>query len=118
MASRKLRLMTDDAKWYTRIGEEFAGHESTQHAKGEYVRGDAHTNTVEDYFSILKRGIIGAYHHVSPEHLPRYLAEFDFSYSNRAKLGVTDGERMARAITGARGKRLTYRNPDRQTTAV
>jgi transposase-like protein len=117
MASRKSRLMTDDAKWYTRIGEEFAGHESTQHAKGEYVRGDAHTNTVEGYFSILKRGIIGVYHHVSPEHLPRYLAEFDFRYSNRAKLGVTDGERMARAIAGSRGKRLTYRNSNKQTPA-
>jgi transposase-like protein len=116
MASRKSRLMTDDAKWYTRIGEQFASHDTTGHAKGEYVRGDAHTNTAENYFSILKRGIVGVYHHVSPEHLPRYLAEFDFRYSNRAKLGVTDGERMARAIAGARGKRLTYRNPDRQKT--
>ncbi len=56
--------MTDDAKWYTRVGEEFASHESTEHGKGEYVRGDVHTNTVENYFSILKRGIIGVYHHV------------------------------------------------------
>jgi transposase-like protein len=118
MASRKSRLMTDDAKWYTRIGEQFASHDSTGHAKGEYVRGDAHTNTAENYFSILKRGIIGVYHHVSPEHLPRYLAEFDFRYSNRAKLGVTDGERTARAIAGARGKRLTYRQTNKQETTA
>ena len=101
-----------------RIGEEFAGHESTEHGAGEYVRGDAHTNTVENYFSILKRGIYGVYHHVSFEHLPRYLAEFDFRYSNRAKLGVNDGERVAYALAGARGKRLTYRQPDgKESTA-
>ncbi len=117
-ASRKSRLMTDDAVWYKRIGEEFSTHESTEHAKGEYVRGDVHTNTVENYFSILKRGIYGVYHHVSPEHLPRYLAEFDFRYSHRAKLGYTDGERAARAIAGARGKRLTYRQTNRQETTV
>jgi hypothetical protein len=90
--------MTDDGKWYTRVGEEFASHESTQHAKCEYVRGDIHTNTVEGFFSILKRGIIGTYHHVSEAHLDRYLAESDFRYSNRAKLGVSDGERAAKAL--------------------
>ena len=68
-----------------------------------------YTNTAENFFSILKRGIIGVYHHVSEAHLNRYLAEFDFRYSNRAKLGVNDGERAARAIKGAEGKRLTYR---------
>jgi transposase-like protein len=108
-ASRKSRLMTDEAKWYTRVGEEFVSHGRTEHRKHEYVRGDAHTNTAENYFSILKRGIYGVYHHVSEAHLPRYLAEFDFRYSNRAKLGVSDGERAARAIKGAEGKRLTYR---------
>lgn len=108
-ASRKSRLMTDDAKWYTRVGEEFASHESTQHARREYVRGDVHTNTAENFFSILKRGIIGTYHHVSEAHLDRYLAEFDFRYSNRSKLGVTDGERAAKALKGIEGKRLTYR---------
>jgi transposase-like protein len=116
-ASRRSRLMTDDAKWYIRIGEEFVSHESIEHGAGEYVRGDAHTNTIENYFSILKRGIIGVYHHVSEEHLPRYLAEFDFRYSNRAKLGVNDGERAARAIAGARGKRLTYRQANGQAAA-
>ena len=108
-ASRKSRLMTDDAKWYVRIGEEFAGHQSTEHAKGEYVRGDVHTNTVEGFFSILKRGIIGTYHHVSEAHLDRYLAEFDFRYSTRAKLGVSDGERATLIAKGIEGKRLTYR---------
>lgn len=117
VASRKSRLMTDDAKWYKRIGEEFTSHESTEHAKGEYVRGDVHSNSAENFFSILKRGIIGVYHHVSKEHLPRYLAEFDFRYSNRSKLGIEDGERMVRAITGARGKRLTYRQTNGQKAA-
>jgi len=77
----------------------------------EYVRGDAYTNTVEGYFSILKRGITGVYHHVSQEHLKRYLAEFDFRYNERASLGVTDAERAAKAIKGAEGKRLTYQQP-------
>jgi ISXO2-like transposase domain len=86
---------TTEAKWYTRVGEEFVSHGRTEHRKHEYVRGDAHTNTAENYFSILKRGIYGVYHHVSEAHLPRYLAEFDFRYSNRAKLGVSDGERAA-----------------------
>ncbi|HEY7242395.1 MAG TPA: IS1595 family transposase [Xanthobacteraceae bacterium] len=119
-ASRKSHLMTDEGKWYIRPGEEFASHHSVNHWQDEYVRygqlpnGDKiviHTNTAENYFSILKRGIYGVYQHVSEAHLHRYLAEFDFRYSNRAKLGVNDGERAARAITGARGKRLTYRQP-------
>jgi transposase-like protein len=116
-ASRKSRLMTDDAKWYVRIGEEFASHDSTQHSKREYVRGDTHTNTAENFFSILKRGIIGTYHHVSEAHLDRYLAEFDFRYSNRAKLGVTDGERAALALKGIEGKRLMYRPPNEAANA-
>ena len=108
-ASRKSRLMTDEDKNYVRVGEEFARHETVNHWKNEYVRGDAYTNTVEGFFSIFKRGVVGVYHHVSEAHLSRYLAEFDFRYSNRAKLGVSDGERAARAIKGAEGKRLTYR---------
>jgi hypothetical protein len=85
------------------------------HWQKEYVRGDAYTNTAENYFSILKRGIYGVYQHVSEAHLHRYLAEFDFRYSNRAKLGVTDGERAAKTLRGIQGKRLTYRGP-RQAT--
>ena len=83
------------------------------HGKDEYVRGDAHSNTVEGYFSILKRGVNGTFHHISEAHLHRYLAEFDFRYSNRMALGVDDGERAALALKGAEGKRLTYRQADK-----
>ncbi len=88
------------------------------HSIGEYVRGDAHTNTVEGYFSILKRGIVGTYHHVSAEHLKRYLAEFDFRYNNRTALGVTDAQRFNASIPGIVGKRLTYRRTDREGAPV
>jgi transposase-like protein len=106
---RDSTLMTDAAGGYMGIGKEFARHEMVDHGASEYVRGDAHSNTVEGYFSILKRGITGTYHHVSEAHLKRYLAEFDFRYNERAALGVSDGERAALAIKGAEGKRLTYR---------
>lgn len=79
------------------------------HGKDEYVRGDAHSNTVEGYFSILKRGVTGTYHHVSEAHLQRYLAEFDFRYSNRERLGVNDAMRVEKALKGIKDKRLTYR---------
>ena len=75
---------------------------------GEYVRGDVHTNTIEGYFSILKRGIYGVYQHVSEAHLKRYLCEFDFRYSNRIKLGIDDAKRADLALLGVKGKRLTY----------
>ena len=91
--------------------EQFASHKTVIHSIGEYVRGDAHTNTVEGYFSIMKRGIYGVYHHVSQQHLKRYLCEFDFRYNERIALGVTDAQRAAKAIKGAAGKRLTYRPP-------
>lgn len=108
-ASRKSRLMTDQDKNFVRIGEEFAGHDTVDHHRAEYARGDAYTNTVEGFFSIFKRGVVGVYHHVSEAHLDRYLAEFDFRYSHRAKLGVTDGERATLIAKGIEGKRLTYR---------
>jgi ISXO2-like transposase domain len=92
--------------------QRFARHEKINHSADEYVRGDAHTNTIEGYFSILKRGIIGTYHHVSQQHLKRYLAEFDFRYNERSALGVNDKERAARLLKGIVGKRLTYRRPD------
>ena len=79
----------------------------------EYVRGDVHTNTIEGYFSIFKRGIYGTFHHVSQQHLKRYLAEFDFRHNNRSKLGIEDKERATKAIVGAKGKRLTYRCTNR-----
>ena len=106
--SRASHLRTDEAKVYTGIGWNFASHETVRHSEDEYVRGDAHTNTVEGFFSILKRGVYGVYQHVSEAHLHRYLAEFDHRYNNREKLGVNDVERAARALRGAKGKRLTY----------
>lgn len=110
--SRKTSLMTDDAGQYRHMGEEFFRHEVVNHGINEYVRGDAHTNTIEGYFSILKRGIVGTYHHVSPQHLKRYLGEFDFRYNERASLGVDDKERTSNALLGIVGKRLTYRRTD------
>lgn len=107
-ADAKSALMTDTAGGYLHIGKTFARHEMVDHGAEEYVRGDAHSNTVENYFSILKRGIFGVYHHVSEAHLHRYLSEFDFRYSNREGRGVDDVNRAARAVRGAKGKRLTY----------
>lgn len=105
----KSSLMTDGEGQYRILGPMFAKHEVVNHGIGEYVRGEAHTNTVEGFFSILKRGIIGTYHHVSEQHLNRYLAEFDFRHNNRMALGIDDVERTERAIRGIIGKRLTYR---------
>jgi transposase-like protein len=110
--SRKSTLMTDTHGAYMGVGKEFTRHEMVDHGIDEYVRGEAHSNTAEGYFAILKRGIIGTYHHVSEAHLGRYLAEFDFRYSNRSKLGVEDAERAERALKGIVGKRLTYRRID------
>ena len=108
--------MTDEAKVYTAIGREFSGHGTVNHSAEEYVRAFFwHTNTVENYFSILKRGIIGIYHHASQEHLHRYLAEFDFRYNYREGNGITDSERMAKSVQGIVGRRLTYRRSGRGT---
>jgi transposase-like protein len=108
----KSALMTDTAGGYMKLGKEFARHEMVDHGADEYVRGDAHSNTVEGYFSILKRGVTGIYHHVSEKHLHRYLAEFDFRYNNRTALGTDDVTRTTTALAGAKGKRLTYRRSD------
>jgi hypothetical protein len=105
------RLMTDKALHYRAIGGEFAEHGTVAHERGEYGRGDIHTNTVEGYYSIFKRGMKGVYQHCKEKHLHRYLAEFDFRYSNRVALGVDDEMRSGRALTGIVGKRLTYRGP-------
>jgi transposase-like protein len=100
------RIMTDEWRGYSRIGEHFAGgHETVKHSAGEYARGDVTTNTVEGFFSILKRGLHGVYHAVSFAHLPRYLAEFEFRYNARK---LNDGDRTALVIQAAEGKRLTY----------
>ena len=112
----KTFLMTDDAGQYRHMKRDFA-HETVNHGAGEYVRGDAHTNTIEGYFSILKRGITGTFHHVSQQHLKRYLAEFDFRYNEREALGVGDVERFEKSIPGIVGKRLTYRRINGQTAA-
>jgi transposase-like protein len=114
---RKSALMTDDAGQYRPIGTEFARHESVNHGQEEYVRGDAYSNTVEGYFSILKRGVIGTFHHISEAHLHRYLVEFDFRYNTRTALGVTDVERAEELLRGAKGKRLLYRWPNQAAHA-
>ena len=107
--SRKSDLHTDESKLYTKLGAEFAKHETVKHSAKEYVRGTVHTNTVEGYFSIFKRGMKGVYQHCGEAHLHRYLAEFDFRYNNRSALGVEDTERAAKLIFQTSGKRLTYR---------
>jgi transposase-like protein len=120
--SREATIMTDEAKHYYGVADEFAGHGTVTHSKDEYVRHDVwidkanrlhvepiHSNTVENYYSIFKRGMKGVYQHCKEKHLHRYLAEFDFRYSNRSALGTNDGERAALAVKGAAGKRLTYR---------
>ena len=109
--SREAILMTDEARHYVKIGEQFAGHGHTNHAAGEYVSRDnplVHTNTVEGSFSIFKRGMKGIYQHCTKRHLHRYLAEFDFRYSNRIALGVNDVARADTLLAGVVGKRLTY----------
>jgi transposase-like protein len=120
------RLLTDSARAYRRIGAEMADHQTVNHSVNEYVRkGDVtvHTDTVEGTFSIFKRGMRGVYQHCATKHLPRYLAEFDFRYSNRIALGVDDTARASNALTGAKGKRLTYetisvRRPGAETRIV
>jgi transposase-like protein len=119
--AREATVMTDEAKHYNDVSGEFAGHKAVKHSADEYVRHEAwiegnklhiesiHTNTVEGYYSIFKRGMKGVYQHCKEKHLHRYLAEFDFRYSNRVRLGVNDVERTELAIKGIVGKRLTYR---------
>ena len=103
----KSLLCTDDAGQYRHMHRDFR-HEVVNHGIDEYVRGEAHTNTVEGYFSILKRGITGTYHHVSQQHLKRYLGEFDFRYNERMALGVSDSQRAEKVLLGTVGKRMMY----------
>jgi transposase-like protein len=100
-------IMTDDFLSYRDLGKEFASHHVINHGKREYARGDVHTNTIEGYFSILKRGITGVYHRVGENHLHRYLSEFDFRYNGRK---IDDTERSVLALCGIEGKRLMYRD--------
>lgn len=103
------RLVTDGAQVYK---FQVPNHESVDHSKFEWKRDDVHTNTLEGFFSIFKRGLVGVYQHMDKKHLDRYLAEFDFRQNTRAKLGINDTQRMGIAVAGAKGKRLTYRRPD------
>ena len=107
--NRETAVMTDELTAYKKLGDEFVSHQAVNHSAKEYARGDATTNTVEGYFSIFKRGMKGVYQHCGEKHLHRYLAEFDFRYSNRIRLGIDDVERTSRAVQGIVGKRLTYR---------
>jgi len=106
MAHKDSRLVSDMGQPFKFQG--FAAHETVDHSKFEWARDDVHTNTLEGFFSIFKRGIVGIYQHVDTKHFDRYLAEFDFRQNTRAKLGINDVQREAIALKGARGKRLTY----------
>ncbi len=114
---REAKFMTDEARHYWAVGTEFAEHGMVAHKRGEYGRGAIHTNTVEGFYSIFKRGMKGVYQHCSERHLQRYLAEFDFRYSNRIALGTNDKDRAEKALKGIVGKRLTYRRTDERAEA-
>lgn len=116
-ADRKSQLMTDEAAMYGTPGAHFADHQTVNHSKHEYGRGKVSTNTIEGYFSIFKRGMKGTYQHCGEAHLHRYLAEFDFRYSNRAALEIDDVKRTKIALKGIQGKRLTYRRTDAAANA-
>jgi hypothetical protein len=109
LVSPNAHLRTDESTIYFGIGQWVASHATVNHSQEEYVRGDASTNTVEGAFGLFKRGMVGTYQHCDVQHLQRYLNEFDFRYSNRKALGISDEGRSAKALKGASGKRLTYR---------
>ncbi len=118
--AREAKFVTDEASHYWEVGRDFARHDAVNHGLDEYARYERdqdgaeyviHTNTVEGYYSIFKRGMKGVYQHCGEKHLHRYLAEFDFRYNHRVKLGFNDGDRAAIAVKNADGKRLTYRQP-------
>lgn len=114
------RLITDASNVYHRVGATFAAHQSVNHSKEEYVSKldpTVHTNTVEGFYSIFKRGMKGVYQHCDQKHLHRYMAEFDFRYSNRVALGIDDTTRAVTALQGMVGKRLTYRSAGERTEA-
>jgi transposase-like protein len=110
------RLVTDKAQHY--LASPVAAHESVDHSKFEWARGDVHTNTLEGFFSIFKRGLIGTYQHVDSKHIGRYLAEFDFRQNTRAKLGIDDKQREAIAVRSGKGKRLTYQTANRPEVEI
>lgn len=106
--AREARIMTDEAGQYRDLGKWFAGHDFVSHGRGEYGRGEIHTNVVEGSFSIFKRGMKGIYQHCAKHHLHRYVGEFEFRYNNREANGFNDGDRSREALKGIVGKRLTY----------
>ena len=113
--AKEAHVMTDEASYYNQLQAHFAGHGYTRHGAGQYVDYDdptIHTNTIEGAFSIFKRGMKGVYQHCGKKHLHRYVAEFEFRYTNRVATGVNDGERNVRALAGIVGKRLTYQGPN------
>ena len=107
---RSSHLMSDDARHYWRIGTEFASHSTTIHALRQFAKGENHSNTAENFFSIFKRGVIGTYHHLSEAHMHRYCREFDFRYNHRT---ASDTDCAAGILKGMEGKRLTYRRVGR-----
>ncbi len=110
--AKEATVYTDEAYHYRRIVADFAGHAFVRHNADDYVRGDVYTNTLEVFFSIFKRGMKGIYQHCGKQHLHRYLAEFDFRYSHRSALKVTDTMRAGLIVKGAESKRFTYRRFD------
>ncbi len=104
-------MMTDELHAYDGLSMGFKSHETIKHSAGVYAKGHIHTNTVEGFFSLLKRGVVGTFHHVSKGHLHRYCDEFAFRYNTRTALGFNDGQRAALLVQGAEGKRLTYKQP-------
>lgn len=118
IADKRSALHTDDSLANLSIGKAFADHQTVAHTLGEYVSkdGEAHTQTVESFFAIIKRGINGSFHSVSEQHLQRYVEEFAFRWNNRSALGIEDTERASRMVKGAVGRRLTYRKADAPVT--
>lgn len=110
MVRHDSKLVTDKATYYTH--PPVAAHESVDHSKFEWARGDVHVNTLEGFFSVVKRGLVGVYQHVDKKHLDRYLAEFDFRQNTRTKLGINDVQRADIALQGFAGKRLSYETVD------
>jgi transposase-like protein len=116
-APRTSNLYTDESNLYIETGKEYASHMTVKHSAGEYVRGSVHTNTIENVFSVFKRGMRGIYQHCAEKHLHRYLAEFDFRYNRRTALKVSDTERHDDLLSKIGGKRLTYRRTGQATNA-
>ena len=108
--AKEATIYTDEAGYYGKLGAEFSRHDFVRHGAGEYGRGDVHTNTIEGYFSIFKRGMKGVYQHCGKRHLHRYAAEFEFRYSNRMANGMCHNARTDAALHGVVGKRVLYRD--------